>query len=93
MQAIYHVLGEIRRELAMDHQVKKDILSALREMNRELEYARTERERMARVDRVLERLDELSKRDERIEGLIEEAMEKTSKLDDRLASRDPGTVK
>ena len=49
----------------------------LRDIHTELEYLRTERRRMDRLDQMLVELDRAQQRDNRIEQLIDDAAELT----------------
>lgn len=92
MQAVHRVLGDIRRDLSMTFQVQKDTLGVLRDIHTELEYLRTERRRMDRLDQMLVELDRLQQRDMQIEQLIDAATKLTGSraiIDDKNDKKSP----
>ncbi len=71
--ALHRVLLDLRRDMQMQRELDKNVLAALRDIHRELEYLRTQRERETRIERLLERIEQGRARDERIMELLDKA--------------------
>ena len=86
MRAVHETILALRRDLAETKATQSRIYIVLRDIHSELEYLRTERRRVERIEIQIAEIRELDRENERIAKLVDKASEDAIKAAEAAAA-------